>query len=154
VSQLKQQHEFAEIMLAYRKLPPEKKKRVNALFTLLDKSDEDAEQLEIALAIAEIMAPRHIGITMDAGSTVDLEAGVTAATHGKVDSYKKNIGDAIRKRREELDLTQEQLAERCGLPQSHICRLEIGKHAPTRSTIERIAKALETEPSKLDLLYD
>jgi predicted transcriptional regulator len=53
-----------------------------------------------------------------------------------------------------MNLTQEQLASMTGLPQSHICRLEVGKHVPTRSTIQRIAEALKIDAGKLDVLYE
>jgi hypothetical protein len=146
--------EVARFMLAYRKLPVEKKARVNTLIDLLEKSEDNDEQAEIALAIAEIIIPEDIFGDSSAASIVDLEAGVTDQTRDRVDNYKRHIGDEIRRRREAKGLTQAQLSERCGLPQSHICRLELGQHAPTRATIERIAKALETEPSQLDLLFD
>ena len=51
-------------------------------------------------------------------------------------------------------MTQVELEEKSGLAQSHISRLEAGKHAPTRTTIDRIAKALNVRPSDIDLLYD
>jgi transcriptional regulator with XRE-family HTH domain len=35
-------------------------------------------------------------------------------------------------------------------PQSHVSRLERGKHVPSHATIDRIAKALRIHPSKLD----
>ncbi len=42
----------------------------------------------------------------------------------------------------ELHMTQQQLAEVCGLPQSVIARFESGKSSPTLRTMQRIAKAL------------
>lgn len=55
-----------------------------------------------------------------------------------VDWVSKRIRDA----RNESSLTQEQLAERTGLPQSHISRIENAKHSPSRATLEKIAAAL------------
>jgi transcriptional regulator with XRE-family HTH domain len=79
---------------------------------------------------------------------------VSKGAKDTVAAYYGNTGKAIKRRREQLKMTQEELADKSGLPQSHISRLEAGKHAPTRQTIERVAKALKIEPGKLDLLYD
>jgi transcriptional regulator with XRE-family HTH domain len=46
--------------------------------------------------------------------------------------------------------TQEQLAAESGLPQSHISRLEAGKHSPSRATLEKIAKALGVDVAVFD----
>jgi len=143
-----------QVVLAYRRLPQTKKKRVDELFDLLENSEDPNDQQEIALAVAEILVPNLVGMSGCAGTVADLEEGVTEETKQKVDNYRKHVGAAIRKRRGELDMTQEELAARAGIPQSHISRLEDGKHAPTARTIERLAKALDTEPSKLDVLYD
>jgi DNA-binding transcriptional regulator YiaG len=63
------------------------------------------------------------------------------------------VGGEIRKRRKKLGLSQKELAERVGIPQTHVSRLETGKHAPTHVTVERLAKALKTAPHKLDSGY-
>jgi DNA-binding XRE family transcriptional regulator len=149
-----QKKHVQQVVLAYRRMPPRKKARVDRLFELLDNSDDASEQEEIALAICEIIVPQLVGMTACAGKTADLAEGVTDEAKGKVDAYRRHVGAAIRKRRGELQLTQERLAELAGIPQSHISRLEDGRHAPTAKTIERLANALETEPSKLDILYD
>lgn len=147
-----QQRQFADNLVILRSLPDKKKERVFKLFGLLEKATSPEEFDEIALAIGEIVAK---GIGMAArGQVANLEDGISSQAKGTLRAYYINTGATIRKRREELGLTQEVLAQLCGLPQSHISRLEKGRHAPTRVTIERIAKALETEPSKLDLLYD
>lgn len=60
------------------------------------------------------------------------------------------IGKIIKALREEKDWTQDKLAEESELPQSHISRLEKGKHSPSRRTLERIAKALGVDLRELD----
>jgi DNA-binding XRE family transcriptional regulator len=55
-----------------------------------------------------------------------------------IDYISKRIAQA----RSAAKLTQAELAQKSGLPQSHISRLESGKHSPSRATIEKIAKAL------------
>jgi transcriptional regulator with XRE-family HTH domain len=64
--------------------------------------------------------------------------------------YRQMVGARIRSKRESLGWTQEQLADVTGLAQSHISRLEVGKHAPTFQTIERIAGALQVAAGDLD----
>jgi DNA-binding XRE family transcriptional regulator len=59
------------------------------------------------------------------------------------------IGERIAERREELGLTQGQVAKRAGVGQTEICRIERGKANPTRATLEKIATALE---ARLDLV--
>lgn len=59
------------------------------------------------------------------------------------------LGDAIRAQREELGLSQEQLAFECGLHRTYISQLERGMKSPTVRVLFAIAKALKTEPQKL-----
>ncbi|RAY16005.1 XRE family transcriptional regulator [Actinomadura craniellae] len=53
------------------------------------------------------------------------------------------LGEAVRSRREELGLTQAQLAERAGLKQPAVARFEAGGTMPTIPMLERLAEALE-----------
>lgn len=53
------------------------------------------------------------------------------------------FANAIRDRRLELGLTQAQLAQRTGLRQPDISRLESGGGTPTIGMLERLAQALE-----------
>ncbi|WP_367228733.1 helix-turn-helix domain-containing protein [Succinivibrio sp.] len=46
------------------------------------------------------------------------------------------------KQRHELDLSQRELAELCGLPQSSITRIESGKTSPNLSTLLKILRKL------------
>ena len=46
-------------------------------------------------------------------------------------------------------LTQFQLAEKLNVHEKHICNIETGKQNVTLKTLEKIAKALEVEPSIL-----
>jgi len=62
---------------------------------------------------------------------------------GKVNAaYKTFVGERIRASRTAAGMTQEQLAEKTDLPQSHISRIENGKHSPSRFTLQKIAVAL------------
>jgi HTH-type transcriptional regulator / antitoxin HipB len=52
------------------------------------------------------------------------------------------LADAVRTRREELGLSQRQLAERAGMTQPGIARFEAGGTTPTLPLLERLATAL------------
>lgn len=69
--------------------------------------------------------------------------------HG-LKSWISFVSRRITDERQAAGLTQAQLAEKSGLPQSHISRLESGKHSPSRATIEKIAIALGRPPSAFD----
>jgi DNA-binding XRE family transcriptional regulator len=55
----------------------------------------------------------------------------------------------LRRTRRAAGLSQEQLADRCGLHATEISRLERGVREPRLSTIVRLARALEIQPSQL-----
>lgn len=62
----------------------------------------------------------------------------------------KNIGLAIRNRRKELGLTQDELAKKCGYSsKSTIAKIEKGVNELNQSKIINIAKALDMDPSEL-----
>jgi HTH-type transcriptional regulator/antitoxin HipB len=52
------------------------------------------------------------------------------------------IGEEVRRLRMERGLSQQELAQRMGLPQSVIARLEAGGVEPRLSTLDRVAQAL------------
>jgi HTH-type transcriptional regulator / antitoxin HipB len=52
------------------------------------------------------------------------------------------LGEAVRHRREELGITQAELAERAGLQQPAVARFESGGTMPTIPMLERLADAL------------
>jgi transcriptional regulator with XRE-family HTH domain len=67
-----------------------------------------------------------------------------------MDNEKRHINqdliDFIKKRREELGLTQAELAKRAGIGQPYISKIESGViRSPSSSTIDSLAKALEMD---------
>jgi len=49
----------------------------------------------------------------------------------------------VRRLRSEQDLSQEELAERCGLTRNHIGTIERCEHSPRLKTMEAIADAFD-----------
>ena len=54
----------------------------------------------------------------------------------------KQIGQRIQELRKEAGLTQTQLAEKCGMAQPNIARLEAGTYATSIDVLSRIAEVL------------
>ncbi len=60
----------------------------------------------------------------------------------------------LRQLRREAFLTQRELAERAGLTQATVARLEAGTHRARPTTIRRLAAALGVQPAELCALGD
>jgi transcriptional regulator with XRE-family HTH domain len=72
----------------------------------------------------------------------------TADRHGNypaAESLTVLMARQILQRRKALGLSQRELAERAGVRNETLCRLETGKHAPTTRTIDKIDRALSAE---------
>ena len=67
----------------------------------------------------------------------------------KRDTVLATLGLNLRKRREELEYSQEKLAEKAGLDQTYISGIECGKRNPGIKNVARIAKALRLTTSEL-----
>jgi ribosome-binding protein aMBF1 (putative translation factor) len=52
------------------------------------------------------------------------------------------IAKLVASRREELGLSQRELAKRAGISHTVVSRIEQGEHTPSRKTLERLADAL------------
>jgi transcriptional regulator with XRE-family HTH domain len=55
----------------------------------------------------------------------------------------------IKKARSNLSLSQQQLAEKCGLSTSYIAEIEIGRKFPSANTLQIIADTLSLKPYQL-----
>ncbi len=54
-----------------------------------------------------------------------------------------NIGNKIKTLRKSLGLTQEQLAEKVGIDDKHLSKIENNKHQPSYATLCKIAEVLD-----------
>ena len=61
----------------------------------------------------------------------------------------KTICKRIKKYRHEMDLTQENLAEKVGVSRVYIGYVEQGRNTPSLEILEKIAKALKVRLSEL-----
>lgn len=103
----------------------------------------DEDRLGICDTMVEILDGRSVSV-----ERADLSE--PGSQPEKLQRWTDWVGKRIRDARNETGLTQEQLAERSGLPQSHISRIENAKHSPARATIEKIAAALNKPVSFFD----
>lgn len=102
---------------------------------------EDLQEVE--QTVRELLFPQAYG-NMIVGSAGDPKGSE------KLLGWSKQIGERIKELREKVEWTQEQLAEKSGLKQSHISRLETGQHSPSHKTIVALAKALDCDVSEID----
>lgn len=121
------------------------------LFQLLDQDDQsDTHQEEIQNvweAIKELLLGADISLVKYL-----VEPSSDAAK--KADQWFAEMGKKIRQLRLQKNLRQIELAEKSGISQGAISRIERGLLAPTHATIERLAKALEIPPGKIDPTLD
>ncbi len=66
---------------------------------------------------------------------------------------RQRFGKAIRRRRRELELSQDVLAEKAELHRTYISNLERGEINPTLENIVRLADALDISVARLFLDY-
>ncbi|WP_212748774.1 helix-turn-helix transcriptional regulator [Nocardia cyriacigeorgica] len=79
---------------------------------------------------------------MDAGRDIERH-GKTVLAGYEAEKRAVELGRAIRERREDLGLSQTELARRAGTSQAAISRLEAGEHVPTLNLLDRLAAALD-----------
>ena len=109
---------------------------------VLGRGKEDLEQVFAAMFEILEQAPVGEASQMDLGEPSDRPE--------KLQRWVDWISTKIKELRRQADMTQEELAKRSGLPQSHISRLENGQHSPSHATVEKLAGALNVPISELD----
>lgn len=66
-----------------------------------------------------------------------------------IETFYEKIGKNIKKIREQRHLTQEALAEKSGISQDFLGKIEVCINRPGLKTIFKLSKALDVEPSEL-----
>jgi transcriptional regulator with XRE-family HTH domain len=61
----------------------------------------------------------------------------------------KLFGEAVRLERQRRQISQEKLAELCGLHRTYVSGIELGKRNPSLLNIGKIAHALGVSPAEL-----
>jgi DNA-binding transcriptional regulator YiaG len=100
--------------------------------------------------IASARRCARISVMMD--DVNDVAKGVRADEGGAVSDtaqFLRALGIALRERREELQLTQEAVSLRTGVPQRRIWELEAGAGNPTARTLLRLVSGLDAPCSQL-----
>ena len=64
-------------------------------------------------------------------------------------NYKLIVGKRIKLLRQELDVSQEVLAERCGIYRTYLSRIESGSANPTLLVLVALADSLDVSPAQL-----
>jgi DNA-binding XRE family transcriptional regulator len=130
------------------RLPEEDREELWGLMKELPTAGKGEERNSIVTAMREILDQAPVRVNrMSQGEEEPSD---------RLKGWIAYVSERIKFFRLAAHLTQAELAEKAGLPQSHISRLESGKHSPSRATLEKIAGALgrplkDFDPS--DCLY-
>jgi len=110
------------------------------LLTEWGKETDPDERANVQDAMLEIIAAEPITAT-----PLDLDPSASLSTE-----FAKFFGRKVKQLREKAGLSQQQLAETIGIPQSYVSRIENGEHAPTFKTRAKFAGAFGVETRELD----
>ena len=135
-----------EVMDRILSLADSKRKRIFELVDLHEESHDEGERAEIRQVLYEVLFPEPKQVE---AVSIDDEPPTDEAKEG-IQKHRTYIAKEIKKQRTSRGWTQEQLAAKAGMLQSHICSLEAGKHAPTYLTIQKIAKAFGIPAGEID----
>ena len=62
---------------------------------------------------------------------------------------KASVGKRVRRLRKKKELSQEELADRCGIHRGHMGQIERGEKNLTLSTLQKLGKGLKVSVSRL-----
>ncbi len=135
------------ILSRVKKLSSEDCDDLFALFTEYRQAQTEEDRRAADAGIMEILEQEKVSVRR-------LSFDDNNTPSAKLNNWINWISKKIHDLRQESKLSQIELAERSGLPQSHISRLENGKHSPSRYTLEKLAEALGVDISVFDPTVD
>lgn len=116
------------------------------LFVAIPTFMEDKDQMNSAArTMREVLSRQREDL-----SPVPMFKNPSGERPAKLQRWVDWVATKVRELREKKGWTQEILAEKSGLPQSHISRIEGGRLSPSRKTIEKLASALGVPIATLD----
>jgi DNA-binding XRE family transcriptional regulator len=125
-------------------LPKEDQDDLFELVFLLGRAADETEKRSIYRAMVEILTSAKVSVR-----PMPLPHQENALPRG-TEGWARFVGGRIRELRTKAGLTQEELASKAKLPQSHISRLENAEYCATNITLTRIARALGVEVGTID----
>ena len=76
-------------------------------------------------------------------------AGKSKRVPGGMEDIRVRFGNALRKRRHDIGVSQEEFADMCGLDRTYVGGIERGKRNVSLMNLAKIAKALRVSMSEL-----
>jgi ribosome-binding protein aMBF1 (putative translation factor) len=126
-----------------RELSEADRRDVFELFGLLRDAETPAEAEEVLATLAETLTNHPA-----TARPMPLDDAPAPAALRR---WMKTIGSRVREARRRAGLTQAQLAERSGIPQPHLSRLERGEHSPSAITRKKLAAGLGLPPDAFEI---
>jgi ribosome-binding protein aMBF1 (putative translation factor) len=83
------------------------------------------------------------------GLTADTDKGSLLRAYPRKDMFDVLVGNVIKRRRQALMISQEQLALKSKIHRTYVSQLERGLKSPTTATLYALARALGTQPSSI-----
>ena len=123
-------------------LPPADRDALLELLVGLGKSEEVEEKRGMVRAMEEILAQEPIIVHQMAMDDAPMPNGLK--------TWSEHVGKQVRELRKKASMNQSELAERAGLDQGHISRIENAEYSATRMTLEKIAGALGVSVGDLE----
>lgn len=127
------------VMDQVQSLPKRDRDDFLSLMQALKEAPDQEERDSLQAAMEEILAQTPVTV-----EEFDLSAAPTPS------AFARHVGKVLKGLREKSGLTQHQLAEKSGLLQSHISRIERGEYSPTNKTLTKLAAALGVPIGALD----
>ncbi len=146
---------FAPWFRAYLECSDEVQAIVRDMFEIISDEASEASEKEMAAAtVAEALFPSSLNGAIGA-DLLELEehhkstCSRSAEALEQMDAQEKHFSVRVAHYLKEQGLTQEQLGKAIGIGQTGVSMLLSRESRPQRRTVEKIAKALDVDPSEL-----